>query len=373
MTIFSRFLIVLICSFGCINLYPNERGEDFSFPENKRQSLINLLQKYHFSRPVLDANNSAFKSVDAFSAYLELLDPYSKYYDIEHSNFIRSRASNSRIGIGVDLLVKKNDILVYPIINAPIFNKGLHSPVYLNKINGNKIDINRFESYSFMSNWTEDDLVNIDIFSENKIVPYQVKTKKYNKSSIYIKKKSGILVFEIREFNKQTRKLIFETLDKTDKNIPIVFDLRFCLGGDLFATVDILSKLLNKEKPIGFLDKKGKIIPLRTLKNKLKNKIKSNSVTIVTSKFTASSAELFIRSMVLYNSNTIVIGERTSGKCLAQYSFNLSDGSTLILSSYKILTPANISCEGVPIIPDIFIPEAELLSLDRILIHAKRN
>lgn len=373
MTAFSRFLIALICSFGYVFIYPNEQIRDYAFSESKRQKIVDLLQKHHFSRPVLDSSNSIFKSVNAFSTYLKLLDPYSKYYDVEHSRFIRSRASNKRIGIGVDLLVQKNDVLVYPIMNAPFFKKGIHVPVYLNKINGNKIDINRFESYSFMSGWNEADLISINIFSEDKIIPYKVKITKYNKSSIYIKKKSRMLVFEIREFNKQTRKSILEQLEKTDKNIRIVFDLRFCLGGDLFATVDILSKLLNKEKFIGYIDKKGDVIPLKTLKSKSENKVISNSVTIVTSKFTASSAELFIRSMVLYDSNTVVIGERTAGKCLAQYSFNLKDGSILILSSYKILTPEKIYCEGVPIVPDIFIPEAELLGLDRILIHAERS
>ena len=65
-----------------------------------------------------------------------------------------------------------------------------------------------------------------------------------------------------------------------------------------------------------------------------------------------SAAEFFAAALREYDA-AVVVGEHTSGKGHFQYTYELSDGSAVALSTGKYFTPNGLSLEGVGIEPDV--------------------
>jgi carboxyl-terminal processing protease len=235
-------------------------------------------------------------------------------------------------------------------------------------LNNHKVHYNDFSSYAFLANIGVGDsiLLKIKDTAHNNQRNYQVKAKQFRQKLINFSENTQFAIVRIDEYKDGMQAKLKQFLKKINNRKPLIIDLRYCPGGDLFAAVDMLSPFIGRSRSIAYLNKETsyQAVSLNTIATK---PLFKRPIYILTSKFTASSAEVFIRGIKHAVKNSYTVGEATQGKCLAQESHALGDGSALLLSSYKILTPNKKSCEQIPIKADKKLRNIELLDMDAVM------
>jgi carboxyl-terminal processing protease len=339
-------------------------GDDFS--PRKREQMATLLTQHHFKQPNIQDSLPHTATSSQLNQYLKSLDIYSKYLSPEENSFFQKRAKLERTDIGLNLLVHESEVLAIPIIGSPAYLAGLTKPCRLLSLNGKHVDFTDFSSYRFLTELTPGDLVSIEVADPaiGKTLAYSIPVKPYGRELASYKEYGDFAVITIHEFREITTHQIQEFLPQAMRKKALLIDLRYCPGGDLYSTVDMLSLFLPPKQDVVYLTRQGQKQPiaLQSLEGQI---FKNKPIFLLSSKYTASSAEVFIHAIRQYLKTSRLIGGATTGKCLALEKHDLEDGSALQLSAYEILTPNRQSCNGLPIIPDTSIPDIELLDVSQ--------
>jgi carboxyl-terminal processing protease len=127
----------------------------------------------------------------------------------------------------------------------------------------------------------------------------------------------------------------------------IIFDVRYNPGGYKSELVKLLDYLLPEGPLFHSEDYLGNITVDKSDASCL-----DIPMAVLVNASSYSAAEFFAAALSEYDA-AIVIGEKTSGKGHFQYTFQLSDGSAVALSTGRYKTPKGVSLEGVGINPDI--------------------
>ena len=339
-----------------------------NFPEEKQQKIANLLAQHHYKKPNVSDNLKQTGSSLQLNQYLTSLDAYSKYMSPEENRFFQERAKLTRIDIGINLLVHKEEVLAVPLLGSPAYKLGLTLPSQLLSLNERNISFADFSSYRFLGSLMPGNIVLTEIKAPNsrKPISYAIPAQRYTRELVEYTERGNLGVITIHEFRETTTQQMRTFLPMAMHQDGLVIDLRYCPGGDLFTTIDMLSLFLPPEQNAAFLTTDGqeKPVALQSLPGKI---FHGKPIYLLISKYTASSSEIFIHAIKKYINASYIIGEATTGKCLAIEKYELKDGSALQLSAYEILTPDRQSCNGIPILPDIRIPNIELRELDAII------
>lgn len=132
-----------------------------------------------------------------------------------------------------------------------------------------------------------------------------------------------------------------------------IFDVRFNGGG----SVDVLSKMLDPLLPegpiISLRDKTGEETVLKSDANEL-----HLPMAVLVNDQSISAAEFFPAALQEYG-KAVIVGDHTTGKGYSQRSYELSDGSAIILSDRTYYTPKGKNLAGVGIKPDISVALSE--------------
>ncbi len=127
----------------------------------------------------------------------------------------------------------------------------------------------------------------------------------------------------------------------------LIFDVRNNPGGYKKELVKLLDYLLPEGVLFRSEDYQGNKTEDRSDAGCLKL-----PMAVLVNENSYSAAEFFAAALSEYDA-AIVVGNQTSGKGYFQYTFTLSDGSAVAVSSGKYCTPNGISLEGVGITPDV--------------------
>lgn len=356
-------VILLFLNLGNLFAYPAPN----TFSDELRRQIAYTISSHHYTQPNFATVSAHATNKIKLTKYLKKLDKYSSYLSKEEVDFFKKRNKKQRIGVGFDLLIDTDKILAVPIANTPIANAGMKLSRYIHSINNNIINYYDFSSYRFLNEVNKGDVITLDLENGTTVKAHaaNILNKTVNYHAV---NDTGIIT--IRRFTEGNVRSIKRALLKSKKLRKIIFDLRHNPGGDLYATVDILSFLLKKKLDIVHLNNRNDTITLQSLNSKL---IKNKKIFILMSHFTASSAEVFIHALKYYLPDVTLIGGGTSGKCLAQEGLLLKNGSLLHLSAYKLLTPEKKSCQDKPIQPDIDLKNIELMSIKNIIKYISPN
>ena len=148
--------------------------------------------------------------------------------------------------------------------------------------------------------------------------------------------------------NVQFRAAVQELLDQGADSF--IFDVRFNPGGRMDVLTDMLDLLLPEGNLISWVDNKGNRGGITSDASCL-----SMPMAVLVHEYSYSAAEFFAAALQEYNAATI-IGTKTTGKCYAQSTYRLSDGSAIAISTLQYTTPNGTSLGGVGITPDYEIP-----------------
>lgn len=315
-----------------------------------------LIASNHYMSPDYNEVYRHTGTVDALNDYLRTLDPYSKYFISKQARFFAKRNQGSRLGIGLDFMIKGDRILGVPVAQGPVYKAGMKLPAYVHSVNGSRIKYSDFSSYSFLTDFPAGRMVRLVLEDDGRLVKthYALKVAEYKTDPISHYSNSDVLFVRIKKFVGGENGRLRRILNTSNQYRKLVLDLRYCPGGDVYAMTGVLSFLLKEGLDVAFLvkadDTRGR--SLRTVPGRVINRI---PIYLLVSEFTASSAELFSRALKQNYPLVQVLGRPTKGKCLAQETFELPDGSALKLTAYEVKDSSRRSCEGIPIIPDRMI------------------
>lgn len=361
----SLFLILFICAIVLIITITvlvrktDESGADSDLESSlySRDEVAFTVSSNHYMEPDYEEVYQHTNSSQELNAYLKTLDPYSKYMSSEEAIFLEKRNRNNRVGIGLDFLVKGERIFGVPVIQGPAYKAGMLQPAYIHSINDRKIEYSDFSSYAFLVELPAGEVVRVlleDGKNRDKTA-YLIKAASHTTDPITYYSYMDTLFIRVKKFTGGENSQLKKILDMSSQYKKLVIDLRYCPGGDLYAMVDMLSLILQDNLDVAYLEKaNGKVeLILKTLPGRI---IAETPLYILVSGFTASTAELFVWALKANHPRTMVLGEPTKGKCLAQNMFRFHDGSALNLTTYEVKNSFNESCQGRPLAVDKIIP-----------------
>lgn len=361
----TLFLILLLCGIILIItisalVRKTAEPETDTGSDNKiysRDETASIVSTNHYQEPDYREVYNYANSIQGLNAYLKTLDPYSKYMTSEEAIFLEKRNRKYRVGTGLDFLVSEARVLGVPVTQGPAYKAGMVQPAYVRSINDHKIVYSDFSSYSFLVDLPAGTVVRLSLENSNNLdeAAYTLTAAGYATDPVSYYAYRDTLFIQIKKFTGGENSQLKKILDTSAQYKKLVFDLRYCPGGDLYAMVDMLSLILQDNLAVAYLDKaEGKTeMILKTLPGRV---IADTPLYILVSEFTASTAELFVWALKANYPKVQVLGEPTKGKCLAQNMFRFHDGSALKLTTYEVRNSFNQSCQGHPLAVDTLIP-----------------
>lgn len=133
------------------------------------------------------------------------------------------------------------------------------------------------------------------------------------------------------EFRAALRKLKAQGMQR------LVFDLRSNPGGSLQSAVEIAGELLPKGSPIVYIQ--GAHTHRKDLVARSNGLFASGPLTVLVDENSASASEV-VSGALQDNDRALIAGRRTFGKGLVQSAFDLSDGSSVLLTTARYYTPS---------------------------------
>jgi carboxyl-terminal processing protease len=162
---------------------------------------------------------------------------------------------------------------------------------------------------------------------------------------------------EVTQFNKETPGDLRESLAQLDQDGArgIILDLRNNAGGPLDAAVYVSDIFIPDGTMVYLLGRDGNLVPdpvdpaLRDGGDAL-----GLPLVVLINQFTASASEIVAGAVQDYGVG-IVMGQKSFGKGVVQNVIPLNDGSYLVLTTNKYLTPEERDINEVGIEPDVVI------------------
>ncbi|NSW89220.1 MAG: hypothetical protein HPY74_00820 [Firmicutes bacterium] len=162
----------------------------------------------------------------------------------------------------------------------------------------------------------------------------------------------------ITNFSIHTRKFIEDNIEEIKKYPNLIIDLRSNYGGDTFAMYAMADLFLPKGSVIA-TDRMR--LFSKTVKAKKGKILSNNKIVILQDKNTASASENFIAALHDNLDNVILIGDKTFGKGIGQFTMPLKKGFAVKATTMLWYTPNGTNIQGQGISPDIYYTNEDII------------
>jgi len=158
---------------------------------------------------------------------------------------------------------------------------------------------------------------------------------------------------KIKEFNSLIKGSLEQALSDLEGQgaNAFVLDLRQNTGGAFQSAVEISGLFMEDRVATYVVDNTGTRLPFRTTKGTLAVD-RQDPIVIWIDGRSASASEVFAGSLH-DNCRAVLAGDRSFGKGLIQAVYGLKDGSGLVLTVARYVTPSGTDIQGVGIAPDL--------------------
>ncbi len=326
-------------------------------------TIARMISTHHYSRP--DLRTIPVGSLAETRDYLSRIDPSSRYYS-QNEFQVEATAHKQKQGIGAFATVGVNrKIIIVPFQGGPAFLAGINHPIELSEIQGKSHTYNTLPQLAALLKDRQTVSIKGNDLIDEKPIERKITLGLYQSPSFEEYLANDYLIIRLYHF---VQNVTFDALRKTLKkatreNKRVIVDLRYSAGGDLFEALDCVSLFWAAQQTLA----KVRFDETKIIKYVGRNDVLvySKELFIITSKDTASAAEVFARALQ-FHKRAKIIGQESQGKCTTQQLFDLPNGDGLKLTVGQILGPDDKFCEGKGIRPDISFP-GNIHNIDEIM------
>ena len=205
--------------------------------------------------------------------------------------------------------------------------------------------------------------VTITVSRNREKIDFVCERRKIVDRTVSYKVEGGIGYIEITSFKSNTPEFFAEALTAVySMNVKgIIFDLRGNPGGYLTSVINVIDMLVPADtRIVSYVDASGYEVAYDSTGQ---GKALGVPAVVICNGNTASAGELFTAAMRDYDEmgiiNCAIVGTTTYGKGVMQSTYSFIDGSALTLTVAHYNPPSGVNYDGVGVIPDITVEDAE--------------
>ena len=322
--------------------------------EDKVDKLLDIKDLIYYYYPYDIDKEKLYEGIYA-GLVASLGDEYSYYITAEENEAILADASGDYYGVGVQLFQEydSNEIEILMVYdNGPAKKAGILNGDKLVSVDGEKVIGKDLSSISNLISGPKDSQVTMEIERNGEILAFSMTRDNVEKEEAYWSDiGDNIAYLRIESFN---NKHLGEQMEKAVEEISaagindIVLDLRNNPGGTVAYLEDAAKYLL---PDCVMAEARAKREESSFTINSIGSQYNFN-ITCLVDEYTASSSEILAGALKDIN-GSLIIGEQTYGKGVAQNHLLLSDGSAIHITFAEIFRPNGESLNNVGVMPDI--------------------
>ena len=289
------------------------------------------------------------------------LDAHSEYLDANEYRDIRSSATGSYTGVGIEVAEIDDAIrVISPIAGSPAARAGIRSGDELLAVDGKAIEFDRMQDAMNLLRGTAGSSLTLSVLRDEAVIDYEITRQIIKVASVHKEMLSDAYGYmRVNQFSDNTAQELSQAVDdlqdiygKTLKGV--VLDLRNNLGGVLDAAVDVSDLFLDAGI---IVTADGRTLGSRFTRSAHRGDILDGaSMVVLVNRGSASASEIVAGALQDHNRATIV-GTRTFGKGLVQTVMPLSRGRAIKLTTSRYYTPSGDSIHEVGVTPDVVVEE----------------
>ncbi len=338
------FILYLLIAFllgvsVAINFLPSKKVSPANSQLYKLNEVMNFIDKYYVDSVDVDSIYDA-----AINAVLQGLDPHSAYSTPEQNKAMMESLEGSFEGVGIQFNIMNDTVMVIATVSGgPSEKAGIRAGDRIVSVNGNSIVGATNDKVFKMLRGKKGTKVKIGVRRQGFSETYTYEVKRdviptYTVDVSYmIDKTTGYI--KLNEFGSTTADEFNRALLKLKNSgmKALVVDLRGNAGGFLDAAIKVCDELLpNKQKIVSI---EGLKVRPEVFYASRKGNFEQGKVVILIDDFSASASEI-VAGAVQDNDRGFIVGRRSFGKGLVQRQFDLSDQSTIRLTTARYHTPS---------------------------------
>ena len=299
----------------------------------------------------------------AINGVLQSLDPYSSYMNPKIFEEMQTETSGEFGGLGIEVSMEAGVVkVITPIDDTPASRIGVKAGDYIVKINNEQVQGKTLmEAVNLMRGPVGS---SIEITIRRKGLK-KAKIFKITREIIEIKSVISKLIddeigyLRLRAFNENSSNQLKKEIKKLEKNnklIGYIFDLRNNPGGLLSQAVKISDFFLNDGEIVSTKGRKSR--ENRKFFAKKGDRIKGKPLIVLINNGSASASEI-VAGALQDQKRAILLGEATYGKGSVQSIIPLRNRGAIRLTISKYYLPSGKSISEVGILPDIKVEEQD--------------
>jgi len=352
-SIFNKTSVAVICT-GMLTFSLTYSATKYRYYKDfKEYELLaeaeNVVNKNFF----YDASDKEKLVDSAVGGYISgLEDKYSRYQSIKETEERNDTHAGLKVGIGITITPTEDGYMEVVEVgpDSPAYKGGIRTADIIKALDGNDVKETGYnESVNYIKDGEADTTVIITAERNGEKMEFTVKREK-----IEIITASSVMVdnighISITQFNDKTPEQMKKCFDEciSQGAEGIVFDVRNNGGGLVTAVEGCLDPLIPEGNIAVAVYKNGKEEVI------VKSDPEETDIPMVVliNEKSASGAELFAASLRDFKGAEL-IGKTSYGKGIMQDTFNLSNGSTVVLTVAEYKTTKSECYHGIGLVPD---------------------
>ena len=318
---------------------------------------------------VVDNKNIFYGAIRGMIKALD--DPFSRFLDEASYSSLMEETSGKFVGIGVEITVKNNEIVVIsPIEDTPAMRAGILAGDAIIKVNDKPVSDKDLADIIKEIRGVPNTKVKLTIkrsgFEDPMDFDIERAAIKINTVSYSILNEfSDTGYMKVKLFSSDTAKDIEEALKYfNSKGIQkLIVDLRWNPGGLLDKAIAIVNLFLEKDQIIVSTrgrEGSGNVSEFKATGAPLYK----GKLIVLVNNGSASASEIF-SGAIRDNKRGKLLGEKTFGKGSVQKFYNLDDDIGVTITIAKYYTPSGISIHGKGIEPDYKVEPEKISPEDK--------
>lgn len=288
-----------------------------------------------------------------------LQDPYTHYLDPQHLQWEEAYLEGKFEGIGAEVTQRDSEFIVLtPLPGSPAEKAGIRPGDRILQVDGEPTTgLTLLELISRIRG-PKGTAVRLLILPEGQVSPAAVEVvrEEISEKSVTLTQKDRVAVIRIASVSSQTPEELKEALSQLPPETgALVLDLRSNPGGLLDEVIEVAGQFIEKDAIVAYeVDSRGEKTAFKAPGDGLALRY---PLAILVDRFTASAGEV-LAAALRDNKGAPLFGSRTFGKGSVNVLQPLSDGSALIVTTSRWVSPLGHAIEGQGLEPDYPIEPA---------------